>query len=53
MGGEVLGPEKARCPSVVPGQVSGSGWAGEQWEGGGIGGFQRGNQERRQHLKCK
>ena len=28
-------------------------WDGEQAEGAGIGSFQRGNQERGQHLKCK
>jgi hypothetical protein len=28
-------------------------WVGEQGEGGGIGDFRRGNQERGQHLKCK
>jgi hypothetical protein len=29
------------------------GWVGEQGEKGGVRGFQRGNQERGQHLKCK
>ena len=55
MGGEVLGPLKALCPSVGE-------WLGQEVGVGGlvsrrseerIGGFWRGNQERGQHLKCK
>ena len=49
MGGEALGPVKVLCPSIgecqdreagVSGLVSSGGW------GDGIGGFQRGNEER-------
>ena len=57
MGGEPLGPVKALCPSVeecwgqeagVRGLVSGEKGKGIEEEG-----FQRENQERGQHLKCK
>jgi hypothetical protein len=46
MGGEALGPEKAPCSSVGECQDR---EVGEQGGGGGdgIGGFQRGNQEKR------
>jgi hypothetical protein len=37
----------------LPEPGNGSGWVGEQGEGEGIGGFQRGNWERGWHLKCK
>jgi hypothetical protein len=37
----------------MPGQGSISVWVAEQEEGDGIGGFQRENQERGKHLKCK
>jgi hypothetical protein len=48
MGGEVLGPEKAKCPSVGECQDREVG-VGELVSRGredGIGGFQRGNQAR-------
>ena len=52
MGGEVLGPVKARCPSVgeCQGREAGvEGWLGEYTHGSrethGIGGFQRGHCE--------
>jgi hypothetical protein len=52
MGGEALGPVKARCPSVGKCEVGVSGWVEEhayrsRGRGDEIGGFQRGNQERR------
>ena len=61
MGGEALGPVKAQCPSIgecQDGKAEVGGWDREapssnQGEGNGIGVFQRGNQERRYHLKCK
>jgi hypothetical protein len=47
MGGEALGPVKAPCPSVGDARArNGSGWVGEQGDGGDGGGcFWRGNQE--------
>ena len=48
MGGEALGPEKALCPSVGECQdreVEVGGLVSREM-GDGIGGFQRGNQER-------
>jgi hypothetical protein len=53
MGGEALGPEKAQCPSVgeCQGGETGVGGLVSKGRGDGIGGFQRGNQERGQHLK--
>jgi hypothetical protein len=55
VGGEALGPVKARCPSVGECQDRevGNEWVDEQGEGDGIGSFWRGNQERVQNLKCK
>jgi hypothetical protein len=48
MGGEALGPEKARCPSVGECQDREAGVDGlvSRRRGDGIGGFQRGDQER-------
>ena len=48
MGGEALGPEKAQCPSVGECQGGETGVGGLVSRGSekGIGGFQRGNQER-------
>jgi hypothetical protein len=48
MGGEALGPVKARCPSVVECQDREVGVGGLviRGRGNGIGGFQRGNEER-------
>jgi hypothetical protein len=48
MGGEALGPEKARCPSVGEFQDRKAGVGGLVSKGraDGIGDFQRGNQER-------
>jgi hypothetical protein len=45
---EALGPEKARCPSVGECQdrEAGVGWSVSRGREDGIGGFQRGNQER-------
>jgi hypothetical protein len=37
----------------MPGKRSRSGWVGEQGKGEKIGGFWKGNQERRKYLKCK
>ena len=48
MGGEALGPEKARCPSVGECQDREAGvgeWV-SRGKGDGTGGFQRGNEER-------
>jgi hypothetical protein len=55
VGGQVFGPVKARCPSVRECQdrKSGVGRLVSRGRGDGIGGFQRGKQERGQHLKCK
>jgi hypothetical protein len=55
MGGETLGPEKALCPSVeeCQSQEAGVGGMVSRQRGQGIGSFQRGNQERGRHLKCK
>ena len=55
MGGEDLGPVKARCPSVGECQRQEAGVGGLVSRGReeGIGGPRRGNQERGQHLKCK
>jgi hypothetical protein len=55
MGGEAFGPVKALCPSVgeCQGQEAGVGGLVSRGSGTGIGGFQRRNQERGQHLKCK
>ena len=54
MGGEVLGPLKALCPSVGESQDQEAGVGGLVSRGRGerIGGFRRGKQERG-HLKCK
>ena len=48
MGGEALGPVKVLCSSVgdFQGQEAGVGGLVSRGEGEGIGGFQRGNQER-------
>jgi hypothetical protein len=48
MGREALGPVKAQCPSVGECQYSEVGMGGlvSRRRGDGIGGFQRGNQER-------
>jgi hypothetical protein len=52
MGGEALGPVKASYPSLVECQDGEAGvgeWVGEysQWSiGNGLGGFQRGRQDR-------
>jgi hypothetical protein len=48
MGGEALGPVKARCPSVgeCQSQEEGVGELVSRERGKDIGGFQRGNQER-------
>jgi hypothetical protein len=55
MGGEALGPEKAQCPSVGECQDREAGVGGLVSRGKGKwdGSFQRGNQERGYHLKCK
>ena len=47
MGGEALGPEKARCPSVGESQdrEAGVGRLVNRGSWNGIGSFQRGNQE--------
>jgi hypothetical protein len=50
MGVEAFGPVKALCPNVGECQGQEEGVGGLM--GGVIGGFWRGNQERRQHLKC-
>jgi hypothetical protein len=48
MGRESLGPVKALCPSVGECQIQEAGVGGlvSRGSGEGIGGFQRGNQER-------
>ena len=48
MGGEALGPVKALCPSVgeCQGQEAGVGRLVSRGREEGVGGFQRGNQER-------
>ena len=48
MGGEALGPVKARCPSIgeCQGQEAGVGGLVSRRRGDEIGDFQRGNQER-------
>jgi hypothetical protein len=46
MGGEALGPVKARCPSVVECQGQEVGVGGSRRKREGIGSFQRGNQEK-------
>jgi hypothetical protein len=54
MGGEALGPVKVLCQGNARARKQEwvDGWVSrERWEG--IGGFQRGNQERGEHLKCK
>jgi hypothetical protein len=55
MGGESLGPMKALCHSVgeCQGQEAGVGGLVSRGSQEGGGGFQRGNQERGKHLKCK
>jgi hypothetical protein len=54
MRGEALGLVKDRCPSVGESQDREVGVGGLVKGGGnGIGGFQRGNEERGLHLKCK
>jgi hypothetical protein len=55
MGGEDLGPVKLLCPSIreCQDQEAGGGALGSKARGEGIGDFQRGNQERRLHLRCK
>jgi hypothetical protein len=59
MGGEALDPVKVRCPSVVGNARAGRFECGgehphrSKGRGNGIGGFQRGNQERVKHLTCK
>jgi hypothetical protein len=55
MGGEALGPVKALCPSVGKPQNQNEGVRGMVSRGAGERNrrFQRGNQERGQHLKCK
>ena len=59
MGKEALGPEVVHCPSVGEcqcGKMGVGGWVStliEAGEGGGIGGFRRGDPERGKHLKCK
>jgi len=58
---KTLGPVKTGCPSVGEcqrGEVGRSGWVGggaPSWRqrGDGLGGFQTGNQEGGQHLKCR
>jgi hypothetical protein len=49
VGGEALGPVKALCPSVgeCQGQEAGVGGLMSRRRGDVIGGFQRGNQEKR------
>jgi hypothetical protein len=47
MGGQALGPEQVRCPSVGECQDKEAGVGGLVSRGRGIGDFQRGNQERR------
>jgi hypothetical protein len=55
VGGEALGPMKVLCPRVgeCQGQKEGVGGLVSRGREEGIGDFQRGNQERGQHLKCK
>jgi hypothetical protein len=55
MGGEALGPVKALFPSVgeCHGQKAGVGVLVSGGRRREIGGFQRGNQERGEHLECK
>jgi hypothetical protein len=53
MGGEAFGPVKALCLSIGELQGQKVGVCGMVSRGWGIWGFQRGNQERGQHLKCK
>jgi hypothetical protein len=54
MGGEFLGPTgKTLCPSVGECQGQKVGVGGLVSSGKAERGFQRGNQEREQHLKCK
>jgi hypothetical protein len=55
MGGEAIGPMKAQCPRVgeCQGRESGVGGLGSRERGNGIWGFQRRNEEREEHLKCK
>jgi hypothetical protein len=62
VGGEALGPEDVRCPSVEEFQGGRlewvGGWVGEhphrgRGRGDGIEGFQWEDLERRKHLKCK
>jgi hypothetical protein len=55
MGGKSLGPVKVLCPSIgeCQGQEAGVSGLVSRRRGRGIGGFQRGNQERGYYLKCK
>jgi hypothetical protein len=55
MEGKALGAVKVLCPSIwkCQGQKAGVGWLVRRGKEGGTGGFQRGNLERGQHLKCK
>jgi hypothetical protein len=55
MGGEAFGSVKALCPSVreCQGQEVGVGGLVSRRRGEQIGSFQKGNQERQQHLKYK
>jgi hypothetical protein len=54
MGGEALGPMKALFPRIEESQGQEVGVGGLVSRGmRGIEVLQRGNQERRQHLKCK
>ena len=55
MAGEALGSVKVLCPSIgeCQGQEVGVGGLVSRGRREGIEGFQRGTQERGQHLKCK
>jgi hypothetical protein len=55
MGREALGPVKALCPSggECQGQEAGVGGLVSRGRVEGTGGFQKGSQERGQHLKGK
>ena len=55
MGGAAIGPVGVQCPSIAECQDQEAGVGGlvNRRRSEGLGGFQRRNQERRQHLKFK